>query len=215
MNLNRPIFREQALTAIEVLIIICALFIVAALLLPRTTGNHGKAPRVRCTSSLKQVALAFHLWSIDHEGTRLPQFPWQVQTPVGTLPHADSPQVFRHFAVISNELQNTQALTCPSDKARKPTTSWTALRNENISYFINVTQFKFPEGVLAGDRHLSTNANILRGVHVISDPAVLRWTKDIHPQQGNVALLDTSVQQVTTKGAQSLFTNVPIRLAIP
>ena len=164
-----------------------------------------------CTSSLKQVVLSFHLWAIDHETN----FPWQVQTPPGSLPHADSPQVFRHFAAISNELQNARALTCPGDKARKPTTSWTVLRNENISYFINLTQFKFPEDVLVGDRHLSTNANILQGVHIISDPALLRWTKDIHPHNGNVALVDTSVHQVTVKGVQSLLINVPIRLAIP
>lgn len=168
--------------------------------------------RVRCASNLKQVALAFHLWTIDRDSTN---FPWSTQTVDGTAPYAKSPEVFRHFTAISNELQNAQTLTCPDDKTRTPTTSWTSLSNTSISYFINLTQFTAQQDVLLGDRHLSTNANILRGYHVISDPALLRWTKDIHPHSGNVALVDTSVQRVTTKGAQSLLTNVPIRLAIP
>jgi hypothetical protein len=211
MNLHHPKNSKRALTAVEVLLIIFALFFLAALLLPSLSRSH-RSPRVMCTSRLKQAALAFHLWAIDHGGTN---FPWQVQTTGGTERYAKSPEIFRHFAAISNELQNARALACPGDKARKPIISWTALRNENISYFINLTQFTFQQDVILGDRHLSTNASILRGFHEISDPALLRWTKDIHPHQGNVALTDASVQQVTIKGVQSLLTNVPIRLAIP
>jgi hypothetical protein len=161
---------------------------------------------------LKQVALALHLWASDQDSTN---FPWHAQTPSGTASAPKSLDVFRHFAAISNELHNTRILTCPDDKPRTPATSWAALRNENISYFINHTPFPFQQDALMGDRHLSTNKSILRGYYEISNPALLNWTKDIHSHYGNVALADASVHEMSTLAVRSRLTNVPTRLAIP
>jgi prepilin-type processing-associated H-X9-DG protein len=164
------------------------------------------------------VSLAFLIWVEDSKTIK---FPWQVASPTGTLHHAESSQVFRHFIAVSNKLQNPRRLLCPADKARKPSASWDALQNENISYFINLAS---PQNwelesmqnlIILGDRNLSTNHNILSGYYTISDPTQLRWTKDIHQHRGNVALADGSVHRESIIDVQSRLTNLPVRLAIP
>jgi hypothetical protein len=106
-------------------------------------------------------------------------------------------------------------LTCPADKTRKPASSWGALRNDNISYFINVTPSLDVQSVIAGDRNLSTNGRALSGYATISDASKLTWTKVIHENVGNVAIADGSAHQITTRWLRQYFTNTPIHLAIP
>jgi len=207
----------SAFTRVDVVVmLVVATAMLALWLLYGGAGaiRHRPRPgaRVLCTSNLKQVALAFSLWEADRN---LTNFPWEVSAPIGTAADAQSTNVFRHFAVISNELQNLRVLTCPADKTRKPASSWRALRNDNISYFINVTPSLDVQSVIAGDRNLSTNGRPLTGYAAISDANALKWTKLIHEHAGNVAMVDGSAHQITTRHLQQLFTNTPAYLAIP
>ena len=207
----------SAFTRVDVVVmLVVATAMLALWLLYGGAGaiRHRPRPgaRVLCTSNLKQVALAFSLWEADRN---LTNFPWEVSAPIGTAADAQSTNVFRHFAVISNELQNLRVLTCPADKTRKPASSWRALRNDNISYFINVTPSLDVQSVIAGDRNLSTNGCALSGYATISDASKLAWTKLIHENVGNVAITDGSVHQITTRQLRQYFTNTTPHLAIP
>jgi hypothetical protein len=206
-----------AFTRLDLAIVIATLGILVVLLLylleTSAIGHRPRrATRVTCTVNLRQVSLAFALWMDDH---KLTNFPWEVSAPIGTAPDVRSSNVFRHFGAISNEFLNLRVLTCPADKARKPAASWGALRNENISYFINVTPPLDLQSVLAGDRHLTTNHHLLTGYNLISAPDRLRWTKLIHEDAGNVVLVDGSAHQTGTRQLQQYFTNTPPHLAFP
>jgi len=96
-----------------------------------------------------------------------------------------------------------------------PSSSWGALRDDNISYFINMTPSLDVQSAIAGDRNLSTNGRPLTGYAAISDAKALKWTKLIHEHAGNVAMVDGSAHQITTRHLQQLFTNTPAYLAIP
>jgi hypothetical protein len=205
----------SAFTRVDLAILVAAAGMLALWLFYGSVGLHRRprhAARVTCTINLKQVALAFCVWEVDRD---LTNFPWEVGAPIGTASGVRSNNVFWHFAAISNELQNLRVLTCPADKARKPATSWGALRNENISYFINVTPSLDVQSVTVGDRDLGTNSRPLGGYNVISDAKTLQWTKVLHEHGGNVALAEGSAHQITTQRLQDYFTNTPIHLAFP
>lgn len=209
MNL-KPI---SAFTKVDLVILVAAAGMLALWIF--YVGLHRRpryGARVTCTSNLKQVVLALSLWQADRN---LTNFPWEVAAPLGTAPDDQSSKVFQHFAAISNELQNARVLTCPADKGRKSAASWEALRNDNVSYFINVTPSLDIQSVIAGDRNLSTNGRPLRGYAAISDANRLAWTKLIHEGAGNVGMVDGSVHQITTRHLRQFFTNVPAYLAIP
>ena len=204
----------SAFTKLDGTILIFAIGLIVLFLLAGSGIGRRQRPgsSVACTRHLKQVVLAFSLWQADRNLTNLP---WEVAAPIGTAPDAKSSDVFRHFAAISNECQNFRMLICPADKARKPTRSWAALRNHNISYFINVTPSLDVQSVLAGDRNVSTNGSLLTGYNVIPTTDELRWSRSIHEHGGNVGMMDGSVHQTTTRHLRQCFTNAPAYLAIP
>ncbi len=218
MQFKRP--ARHGFSLIEVIVVIATVLLVLAVL-PVILG-HGRKPRhpMPCGNHLKQVALASRMWSNDHDG----RFPWQVSTNQGgTLEFAPSPDVFRHFEAMSNELSSPKILVCPRDAERfRASRFGPPLANSNVSYFIGLEASETkPQSILTGDRNLIggvTNGALL----IFLSNSVPRWEASIHTNQGNIALGDGSVQQLTAQTLarqfQSAFQSQPspvISLAIP
>ena len=209
----------------DALIVVVAVGLVIAVGLPLLARPRGRTGhRVTCVSNLKQVGLAFRMWSNDHSE----KFPWQfamAETNGGTMEYTNSSKnTWRHFAVVSNELNNPRVLRCFEDTERKHTTDWRAFTNNaHLSYFAGLDSSEvLPQSILAGDRNLQSSSPAVNGILAVTADDRLSWEASLHKTHGNFALGDGSVQIVSTqllkKQFQSAFesTRLPVfRLALP
>ena len=212
------------MTVVEVLMVLSVLSILFFLLILRRSGSRVKASRIACVNNLKQVGLAFRIWS-NENGEK---FPWAVAASAtksgGTLEFTESAETWRHFRILSNELSSPKVLVCPKD-SRPRATSWDEFTsNKHLSYFAGLDADETrPQTILSGDRNLKSTVPLTNGVLRLTTGTHVEWTDAIHQSQGNIALGDGSAQQLTTsnlrkqiEAALSTQTNQPvIRLAIP
>ena len=209
----------NAMTLIEVLMIIAVLMLLAVFLLPRMARPdvHRRVRGAACINNLKQIGLSFRQWALDNDD----HFPVEVSTAMGgTHEFVATPEVFRHFQVLSNELTRPRVLVCPMDENRSTAADFsTGLANSNLSYFACVSATnKNPTVFLSGDRNLTNGALLPNRILELKTNSAVGWTDEIHKRQGYVGLGDGSVQPWTTSELRigleksGVATN---RLAIP
>ena len=225
--------RTRALTLVEALIVIAVLLVLAAIILPqfgRPRMQRARASRISCVNALKQLGLAFRIWQGDNND----KFPMSVSvTNGGTMELIGSGTVWRHFQVMSNELNTPKILFCPADtdSRRRLATVWGGALNEssgqipfagdtNTSYFIGVdADYTNPNMFLAGDRNLTVkNVALKPGLHSLATNEVVGWTAELHVNQGNVLMADASVQQFTSASLPEALIKTGVatnRLSLP
>jgi prepilin-type processing-associated H-X9-DG protein len=161
-------------------------------------------------SNLTQAGLAFHSFAHDHDS----KFPMQLPSaaggslefvPSGSGAGGEFFLSFRHFQALSNELGSVKVLACPAD-TRLPAETFTALRNENVSYFVGVTAaYNKPDSILAGDRNL-TNDLANDPTLLIAGPDIpLHWTSELHQFKGNLLFADGHVEEARGGRFQSAY----------
>jgi hypothetical protein len=196
--------RNAAFTWIEFLLVLVIVSVLVALILPMFA--RARVGRSRpCTSHLKQVVLAFHIWAQDYETG----FPMEVsESKGGTRQAALAGKLLPNLTIISNQLRTPMTLVCSSDGKRKPAQTFTDLTALNVSYFLNPdAAFANQNHIIAGDRNLALASSRVRSGHLrITNVNELQWTNWLHAHGGNVALVDGSAHQVTTHGLRSLLT---------
>jgi prepilin-type N-terminal cleavage/methylation domain-containing protein/prepilin-type processing-associated H-X9-DG protein len=197
---------RRAFTLIELLVVIAIIAILAALLLPVLAKSKGKAQRISCVSDLKQTGLAIILWAHDHDGN----YPWLVKPADGGSYSLD--KAWQHFSMISNELVTPKVLHCPSDKSRQSADSFngpngfTTMQNNALSYAVGT---EASEG--NASMHIAVDRNIngrdgkscslagINGASTTLNPFRdnTGWNNETHPSEGNMAMVDGSVQLFT------------------
>ncbi|HLP77372.1 MAG TPA: hypothetical protein VK327_10700, partial [Candidatus Paceibacterota bacterium] len=113
---------------------------MAAVTLPALAKAKEKAQSINCMNNMKQINLAFRIWESDNED----QFPFNVSNAKGgTLELCDRGSdgydmaSWRHFQVMSNELNTPKILVCPSDKSKTVATGFANLEPGNVSYLVH------------------------------------------------------------------------------
>jgi len=199
--------RSAAFTVAELLLVFAIVVIVTILAFLAKPGGcrlKEKGSRVKCTSCLKQLALAYNLWAEEHQG----RFPMELsESEGGTREAALAGKLLPNLLIISNELRTPALLICPSDKKRKPATTFASLTTVNVSYFLNAhVALTNQNHIVAGDRNLALAGwPVTSGLLEITNSNALSWTKGSHDYAGNVALVDGSAHQVTSKGLRDLL----------
>jgi prepilin-type processing-associated H-X9-DG protein len=212
------------LTLIEVLIVIAVVVILGVLGIGGLHMAKSNGMRVACLNNLKQLDVAFRLWSDDH--TNL--YPMNLSTNLGgTREFIDAGETYLHLLPMSNELSTPYFLHCPADSGsgRIHASMFSSsvypgvpeavpfTGNINLSYFIGVDVTpNQPEMVISGDRNLTLNGTSLSpGLHSFRTNDLVGWSSEMHKNQGNVLFVDGSA--TTSQGSLGLFgTN---RAAIP
>ena len=215
---------QSGLSLVEVLFIVVTVALVAAALLPMLIRPHRRVSRISsCTSNLKQIGLAYRLFSNDHDD----KFPFAVpQSSGGTLEFTNSRNVFLHFQAMSNELVTPKVLICRTDTNRQwasdfslSGTSASFNSNSNLSYFVGLDADEAkPERILSGDRNITGGVLSNGFLRLLRTNSQAGFTAAIHNHAGNIGLADGSVQPLTPRALQwQLQSNTlaVIRLAIP
>lgn len=209
--------RLGGFTGWDLLIVVVTVALLVAFILPALARKKGKAGRINCVGQLKQVGLAFRMWSNDHGE----KFPFQVSTNSGgTLEFATGTDVSVHFRAISNELNTPKVLACGADSNRTSAISFDRLNDrKHLSYFIGLDSNETePQTILSGDRSISTNGQVLRGIVRLATNESVTWAKGFHAGAGNIGFGDGSAQQIvdgTPLASYGAFSNSTIQLVIP
>ena len=179
--------KKSAFTLIELLVVIAIIAILAAMLLPALAAAKKKAQKINCVNNLKQVGLAFRIWSGDN-GDKYPQAvystaggAYEYVAHVATAATKLNPAMV--FMVMSNELSTPKVTYCPSDSyhsAAATAFSTAAGANGQIyisqnglaassggaalsaaSYFVNGDATEVdPQLIISGDENLGINTTI-------------------------------------------------------
>jgi len=196
---------RQALTLLEVVIVVATILVAVSLLLPFLARSKTTATHVSCSNNLKQIGLAFRIFSTDSTDN----FPMQVSTNRGGSGEFGLPsEVFRHFQALSNELGTPIILVCPQDR-RIGAPGFDHLANSNISYFVGLNaQAARPDVMLSGDSNLTTNeVAIHSGLFPITTQTRIAFTRERHAANGNICMGDGSVNSLSGWNQRKVFPN--------
>jgi hypothetical protein len=191
-----PEFGARAgMTQVELVVVVCVIAALVLWLMTIPGGNgRAKAGRIKCINNLKNLGLAFRVFSTDH-GDR---FPAEIFLSNGV--ERKSIDVVKILGALTNGLSDPKILVCPEDKTRSPATSLTNITARNVSYFLSLSAREIePQVFLGGDRNIATNGVAVgTGLFELTTNSAVSWTKEIHVEQGDIVMGDGSVQQMSS-----------------
>jgi type II secretory pathway pseudopilin PulG len=199
------------MTLLEVIVVVSIIAFLIAMLLSFLAPHHSGAQRISCSNNLKQVNLAYRIWTGDNND----KYPMQVSViNGGTMELVGGPDAWKTFQVMSNELSTPKILYCPQDSAHggAATNFGDDLKNK-ISYFVSANATVANTDVLlSGDDHFLINGSSVQPdlVEVTSNTPIA-WDSSRHvfvkthawffkkkTGWGNIGLGDGSVQSLSS-----------------
>lgn len=206
-----------AFTLLELMVTIGVVVLLAALFLPALARPTHCSSRINCVNNLKQVGLSFRLWAGDNGE----KYPAHVSvTNGGVMELIATGGVYPIFNVMSNELGTPKIVACPTDPERIAATNFASMTDTNVSYFVCLTakDESDPQLWLAGDRNITNGFAPVRGGLNIPTNSPVGWSGKIHQANGNLALADGSVQQLSSSKLRDSLraqANAVLRLVMP
>ena len=205
-------------TLIELLTVLVILVILVGMTIPMSGHSSSeKACRIKCVNNLKNVGLAFRIYSTDNNH----RFPWEISNPplATDINYLGDPS--EYIRGLSNEFSIPKILVCPQDK-REEAANWIQFSRTNLSYFISPDgSEELPQSFLAGDRNITNlNGKLRPGLRALSIIRPCGWDETIHKSQGNACLADGSVQRLRTLRLREQLRNTGlpnnhIKLSVP
>ena len=197
----------QAKTLTEVIVVVFILGCLLAILILELSSAKRPRHRFNCINCLKEVGLAYNIWSGDNNG----QFPFHVSvTNGGAMESVATGNVVAVFQCMSNELSTPIILACPDDHAHSAATNFLVnFTAKNLSYFAGMdATLTQPQSVLSGDANLVINDQpVPPGILNLAGQRVT-WSKDRHRTGGNVGMADGSVRMPAVQPGQTLVPDV-------
>lgn len=194
MHSRRP-NQKAAFSLIELLVVMALIIILVGMLLPALDRGKARARRIQCVNNLKQLGLCFHAFAHDNNSAfpnhLLPEGsaePWHAVHLGGSFYCSPVP-----FQALGNDMPSVRLLVCPAD-TRQPADDLSALRLENLSYFVNTqAAYRVPTSILVGDRNLRRSEEVAKRLLLEPGRDVLTWTAEMHKGRGNLLFADGSV----------------------
>ena len=222
---KHPARAQAAFTRLDLVAVLLALALCAAVVLPALAASRPRSHRVACVNNLRQIGGALQLWGNDH-GDKLPfeVSYWEGGTMFigGSNGGGGDPRlaalalnVWFHFSWLSNELNSAAILLCPSDTGR-PARDFSGdpnggyihpnFANAATSYTLGHYSLDNPLTFVSTDRNVgfdsSTSCTLLTQVRVIANPgfpsSTVNWTAGLHNFSGNLLRRDGTVEQLGT-----------------
>ena len=201
------------MTLVEVVIAIFIIVLLAAMFLPTLGPTHRRSSRIGCINNLKQLGLAYKIW----EGDNGDKYPMQVSTNNGgAMELMNTPDAWKVFQVMSNELSTPKVIYCPEDSMHiSAATNWGDDLKNKISYFIGLDATETnPASILSGDGNFElNNSPANHGFVKATFNDTLSWDTTRHGGEikqgwftktkigtGNIGLADGSVQSLNQTG---------------
>jgi competence protein ComGC len=210
--------KSQAITLIEVLLVITVLLVLAFLSLSYLARARSKSAHLSCLNNLKEISTGYRLWAGDNGD--LPPFLQKVKKGgwADFLTNANQGAIcWTNYAIMENELGEAPMLVvCPDDERKAALSFSNDFDNTHVSYFVGVNASDiYPQSIMGGDRSLGpgTKPDPDYGYSpksgkgndvIIPISGAVSWSLKVHPAgsppgTGNILLGDGSGQQVSTK----------------
>jgi hypothetical protein len=162
--------------------------------------THKVSPRVKCVNNLKNVGLAFRIYSTDNND-QLPGL-----SLASNAPNLASIKIADIYQLLSNELSTPRFLVCPADPGRVEAFGFSNLTSKNISYFTSLTADESNwQIILGGDRNILISGKLSPGLVSLTTNTTVAWSKAIHNEQGNLVMSDGSVQQANSTRLKTMI----------
>lgn len=204
--------RNQALTRLEVLVVVfmtILLFaILFALVLPIREAERRRAERLNCINNLREINMALRTWEAD--GWR------ETNSTVESIPSGlnSGQKAWIDVMGMSNVLRSAKILRCPADREDAPTNS--PGFHVRISYFLNLDASEtYPQMILSGDDNLvigdrkhprpvdgaaEGDIPVKSGILEITTNTEIAWTGKRHGFVASIGFADGSVAEESFSG---------------